>query len=66
MVPSLVQDLRRLYPDRARAMRWVRLWGVSKVGAWQVHLSSITLVEAREVLGSFDPSLREYAARKAW
>ncbi|GFH22073.1 pyr_redox_2 domain-containing protein, partial [Haematococcus lacustris] len=45
MVLSLVQDLRRLYPDRARAMR-------------------ITLVEAREVLGSFDPSLREYAARK--
>ncbi|KAL6749899.1 pyridine nucleotide-disulfide oxidoreductase-domain-containing protein [Haematococcus lacustris] len=39
------EDLRRLYPDRARAMR-------------------ITLVEAREVLGSFDPSLREYAARK--
>ncbi|KAJ9514051.1 hypothetical protein QJQ45_021142 [Haematococcus lacustris] len=58
------EDLRRLYPDRARAMRWVGLWGVSKVGAWQVHLNSITLVEAREVLGSFDPSLREYAARK--
>jgi len=39
------QDLKRLYPDRARAMR-------------------VTVVEAREVLGSFDASLREYAARK--
>ena len=39
------QDLRKLYPERARAMR-------------------VTLIEAREVLGSFDRSLREYAAQK--
>jgi NADH:ubiquinone reductase (non-electrogenic) len=39
------QDLRKMYPERARAMR-------------------VTLIEAREVLGSFDTSLREYAAHK--
>ncbi|KAG1655670.1 hypothetical protein FOA52_011798 [Chlamydomonas sp. UWO 241] len=39
------EDLRKRYPDIARAMR-------------------VTLVEAKEVLGSFDASLREYAARK--
>ncbi|GLI68456.1 hypothetical protein VaNZ11_012878 [Volvox africanus] len=38
-------ELRALYPERARGMR-------------------VTLVEARELLGSFDASLREYAARK--
>ncbi|EFJ46064.1 hypothetical protein VOLCADRAFT_63040, partial [Volvox carteri f. nagariensis] len=38
-------ELRKLYPERSRAMR-------------------VTLVEARELLGSFDASLREYAARK--
>jgi len=39
------QDLKNLYPERARSMR-------------------VTLIEAKEVLGSFDASLREYAARK--
>ncbi|GAX77756.1 hypothetical protein CEUSTIGMA_g5199.t1 [Chlamydomonas eustigma] len=39
------EDLKRLYPERAKAMR-------------------VTLIEAKEVLGSFDASLREYAASK--
>ncbi|KXZ48051.1 hypothetical protein GPECTOR_30g146 [Gonium pectorale] len=41
----IANELRKLYPERAKAMR-------------------VTLVEARELLGSFDASLREYAARK--
>ncbi|GLC44559.1 hypothetical protein PLESTB_000059900 [Pleodorina starrii] len=41
----IANELRKLYPERARGMR-------------------VTLVEARELLGSFDASLREYAARK--
>jgi hypothetical protein len=106
------QDLKRLYPERARAMRWAgdRATGVGASSSvesmrWagaclsktlfpacvftrdalllgtlgsghecpqQVEMAScvpgsppcrITLVEAREVLGSFDPTLREYAAR---
>eukprot|EP00955_Chlamydomonas_euryale_P091392 364617-Chlamydomonas_euryale.AAC.3 len=34
---------------------WMNEWGRAR---------RVTLVEAREVLGSFDSSLREYAARK--
>lgn len=39
------RDLKRIYPDRAKAMR-------------------VTVIEAKELLGTFDGSLREYAARK--
>jgi len=39
------QDLKRMYPDRAKAMR-------------------VTIIEAKEILGTFDYSLREYAAQK--
>lgn len=41
----IAQDLKRLYPDRARAMK-------------------ITIIEALQILGPFNPELREYAARK--
>ena len=56
------EDLKRLYPNRARAIRYISLPEHRPLER-QVN-DRVILIEAQEVLGSFDTSLREYAAQK--